>query len=454
MKTRHRKHLINVVTLGCSKNVVDSESLMKQLDANGLKVVHDKDDSGAETVIINTCGFIKDAKEESVNTILRYVRAKEDGLLNRVYVMGCLSERYKPELEKEIPDVDKYFGSNNLQDIIESLGYNYRDNLAGERLTTTPTHYAYLKISEGCDRQCSFCAIPLMRGKHRSKPQEEILKEARGLVHSGARELILIAQDLTYYGIDTHRKQLLATVLEELAAIDNLEWIRLHYAYPANFPKEVLKVMRRYGNICNYLDIPFQHISDPVLKKMRRGVTSAQTYALIDRFRQEVPGLTLRTTLMTGHPGEGEREFEDLLRFVEKVGFDRLGVFTYSEEEDTFGARNFADTIPESVKQQRADRVMDLQRSISLAKNTEKIGQTVRVLIDRREGHYYIGRTEGDSPEVDNEVLVATKNTLEPGAFYPVKITEAREFDLIGIITDTKSNTTIPESLMPAEIKT
>lgn len=405
---------------------------MKQLDANELSVVHNSNSFDAGTVIINTCGFIADAKEESVNTILQFVKAKEEGLLDRVFVMGCLSERYKPDLQKEIPNVDEYFGSNNIQDIVKSLGYNYRDNLVGERLTTTPTHYAYLKISEGCDRQCSFCAIPIMRGKHKSKAIEAILSEARALVSKGVKELILIAQDLTYYGIDSHKKQLLASLLRQLAQIDGLKWIRLHYAYPANFPKEVLQVMRENKNICNYLDIPFQHIADPVLKKMRRGVSSKQTYALIENFRKEIPNLTLRTTLMTGHPGEGEQEFADLMAFVEKVGFDRLGVFTYSEEEDTFGARNFEDIVPQETKQERADALMELQSNISLMKNQAKINTVVDVLIDRKEGEFYVGRTEGDSPEVDNEVLIKSSEALEFGEFYSIKITDSREFDLIG----------------------
>lgn len=405
---------------------------MKQLDANELSVVHNSNSFDAGTVIINTCGFIADAKEESVNTILQFVKAKEEGLLDRVFVMGCLSERYKPDLQKEIPNVDEYFGSNNIQDIVKSLGYNYRDNLVGERLTTTPTHYAYLKISEGCDRQCSFCAIPIMRGKHKSKAIEAILSEARALVSKGVKELILIAQDLTYYGIDSHKKQLLASLLRQLAQIDGLKWIRLHYAYPANFPKEVLQVMRENKNICNYLDIPFQHIADPVLKKMRRGVSSKQTYALIENFRKEIPNLTLRTTLMTGHPGEGEQEFADLMAFVEKVGFDRLGIFTYSEEEDTFGARNFEDIVPQETKQERADALMELQSNISLMKNQAKINTVVDVLIDRKEGEFYVGRTEGDSPEVDNEVLIKSSEALEFGEFYSIKITDSREFDLIG----------------------
>lgn len=434
MKTKDDKQLVNVVTLGCSKNVVDSESLMKQLDANGLKVVHNSNTLKADTVIINTCGFIKDAKEESIDTILQFVKAKEMGKIHEVFVMGCLSERYKSELEKEIADVDKYFGSNNLQEIIETLGYNYKENLVGERLTTTPGHYAYLKISEGCDRQCSFCAIPLMRGKHKSRTIETVVKEAKLLADNGVKELILIAQDLTYYGIDIYRKQKLNELLEYLSEISGIEWIRLHYAYPAGFPKEILPLMREQKNICNYLDIPFQHISNPVLKRMRRGVTSKQTFSLIDAFREQVPGLTLRTTLMVGHPGEGEKEFEELSQFIEKVRFDRLGVFTYSEEEDTYGARNFSDSIPEKVKQQRANYLMDQQSVISALLNREKIGSTQTVIIDRKEGEFFIGRTEGDSPEVDNEVLIRSAKKLITGNFYPVRIIDTEAYDLIGEI--------------------
>lgn len=430
MKTRTKEHLIHVVTLGCSKNLVDSEVLMKQLDANGLKVIHNRASSKADIVIINTCGFIKDAKEESIDTILQYVRAKEKGRLNRVYVMGCLSERYKADLKKEISDVDEYFGSNNIQDIIETLGYDYKANLIGERLLSTPSHFAYLKISEGCDRQCSFCAIPLMRGKHKSKSIENNVSEAKILAASGVKELILIAQDLTYYGVDIYGKQKLAELLTQLADIKGLEWIRLHYAYPANFPKEVLKVMQERPNICNYLDIPFQHISDPVLKKMRRGVSNKHTYELIEMFREKIPNLTLRTTLMTGHPGEGEKEFDELYKFVEKTRFDRLGVFTYSEEEDTFGARNFKNEVSEDVKRSRSESIMELQGSISGELNQLKVGKELKVIIDRKEGEFYIGRTEGDSPEVDNEVLVRSDSILQTGNFYQVKISGSEEYDL------------------------
>ncbi len=430
MKTKSKKHEIHVVTLGCSKNLVDSEVLMKQLDANGLKVVHNAESSQADTVIINTCGFIKDAKEESIDTILQYVKAKESGIIDHVYVMGCLSERYKSDLKKEIANVDEYFGSNQIQDIVKTLGYDYKAHLIGERILTTPPHYAYLKISEGCNRQCSFCAIPLMRGKHRSKTMEDIIREAQALAASGVKELILIAQDLTYYGIDLYGKQKLAELLFRLSDVEGLEWIRLHYAYPSGFPKEVLSAMQERSNICNYLDIPFQHISDRVLKNMRRGVTNKQSYALIDMFRNKVPELTLRTTLMTGHPGEGEKEFEELVRFVETTKFDRLGVFTYSEEEDTFGAQNLKDDVPEDIKVSRAEQIMDMQREISGKLNRSKIGKEIKVIIDRKEADYYVGRSEGDSPEVDNEVLVKSKIRLTTGKFYRTEIYDSEEYDL------------------------
>jgi ribosomal protein S12 methylthiotransferase len=434
MRTKAGKRVVNVVTLGCSKNVVDSESLMKQLDANGLQVIYNSNSSKTDTVIINTCGFIKDAKEESIDTILQFVKAKEMGKLHEVYVMGCLSERYKSDLEKEIGNVDKYFGSNSLQEIIETLGYNYKENLVGERLTTTPGHYAYLKISEGCDRQCSFCAIPLMRGKHKSKTIEALENEAKILAGNGVKELILIAQDLTYFGIDLYQRQKLGELLIRLSDIKGIEWIRLHYAYPSGFPREVLQIMRERNNICNYLDIPFQHISDPVLKKMRRGVTSKQTYQLINDFRNHLPDLTLRTTLMVGHPGEGEKEFEELQQFVEKVRFDRLGVFTYSEEEDTYGARNFKDIVSEQVKQSRAESIMEQQAGISDTLNRNKIGSIQRVIIDRKEGEFYIGRTEGDSPEVDNEVLIRSVKKLYRGNFYQAQIINTEAYDLLAEI--------------------
>jgi ribosomal protein S12 methylthiotransferase len=430
MKTRSKQNSINIVTLGCSKNLVDSEQLMKQLDAGGLKVMHDADVDAARTVVINTCGFIGDAKQESINTILQYVDAKQEGLIDRVYVMGCLSERYKKELLLEIPEVDAMFGVNNLADIVEKLGVNYKKDLLGERVLSTPKHYAYLKISEGCDRICSFCAIPLIRGKHVSKTIDDIISETRVIVKNGVKEIMLIAQDLTYYGVDIYKRQSLAELLQYLSDIDGLEWIRLHYAYPASFPTEVLKIMRERENICKYLDIPFQHISDNVLRNMRRGVNSSQTYDLIKKLRDEVPGLTLRSTLLVGHPGEGEKEFEELIRFVSEVKFDRLGVFTYSEEEDTYAASTFKDSLSPSAKQKRADSIMKLQQGISEEKNAEKINSTIKVIIDRKEGDYWIGRSEGDSPEVDNEVLVSTNKKLNIGEFYQVKVTSADLFDL------------------------
>jgi ribosomal protein S12 methylthiotransferase len=438
MKTKQNNSLINVITMGCSKNLVDSEVMMKQIEANGLSVVHNSDTSKARTVIINTCGFINDAKEESIDTILQYAKAKENGKIDRLYVMGCLAERYKPALQKEIPDVDSYFGVNDLTSIIETLGFNYKDNLLGERVLSTPTHYAYLKISEGCDRTCSFCAIPLIRGKHKSRPIKDITQEASLLAKNGTKELILIAQDLTYYGIDLTKKQEIAGLLEELCAIEGIEWIRLHYAYPANFPKELIRVITEQKKICNYLDIPFQHCSDNVLKKMRRAVTSQQTYNLIEDLRNGIPDLTLRTTIMVGHPGEGEKEYNELLEFVNKAKFDRLGVFKYSEEEDTFGARNFKDEIPDDVKQRRADELMDLQSKISLNNNLKKIGTTQKVIIDNREGDFYIGRSEADSPEVDNEILISSEDCLSTGEFYSVSITDANEFDLYGSVINKK----------------
>ena len=369
-----------------------------------------------------------------MDTILQFVKLKEKGRIRNLYVMGCLSERYKPELEKEIAEVDKYFGSNDIKSIIETLGYNYRDNLLGERLVTTPRHYAYLKISEGCDRQCSFCAIPLMRGKHRSVHMDNLVHQAKSLAAKGVKELILIAQDLTYYGVDINQKQQLSELLARLSDVEGIGWIRLHYAYPASFPKEVIRMIRDRKNICNYLDIPFQHISDKVLKKMRRSVTSQQTRELIDYFRSEIPDLALRTTLMTGHPGEGEKEYDELVQFVEKVRFDRLGVFTYSEEEDTFGARNFTDEVKEDIKQQRAEQIMEHQRIISEEKNFSKIGRSIKVLIDRKEDQFYVGRTEADSPEVDNEIIIHSSRSLQIGEFYEAKVTDAEEFDLIARI--------------------
>lgn len=430
MKTKLRNKKVNIVTLGCSKNIVDSEQLARQLDANNLRVTYDSNNNEAKNVIINTCGFIKDAKEESVDTILQFAKAKTDGAIDNLFVMGCLSERYKKDLEHEIPEVDKYFGTNDIKNIIETLGGNLKTNLLGERLQSTPSHFGYLKISEGCDRTCSFCAIPLMRGKHKSKSIEDVFQEAKNLVALGTKEIILIAQDLTYYGIDLYRENKLSYLLQKLTEIDGLEWVRLHYAYPTGFPRDIISVMKENDKICNYLDIPFQHVSDNVLKKMRRGISKNQTYELIDFFRNEHPELALRTTLMVGHPGEDEKSFNDLMQFVNDVKFNRLGVFTYSEEEDTYGARNFDDEIPEEVKTRRLEEIMNLQQNISREKNENLIGQEIKIIVDRKEGEYFIGRTEYDSPEVDNEVLIQSENKLKPGNFYNVKITGAEDFDL------------------------
>lgn len=406
---------------------------MNQLESNQIKISHNAEGYNAKTVIINTCGFIKDAKQESINTILKFIRAKEDGFIDHVYVMGCLSERYKKELESEISDVDKYFGVNDLELIIKHLGLNYKHTLTGERFLTTPRHYAYLKISEGCDRKCSFCAIPIIRGKHTSKPKEILLHEARLLADKGVKELILIAQDLTWYGVDIYKKQALPELLKELSEISGIEWIRLHYAYPAGFPREVIHVMKERENICRYLDIPFQHNSDAVLQKMRRGHNQKQNLELINFIRKEIPEITLRTTVITGHPGETKEAFAELLKFIEKVEFDRLGVFTYSEEENTWAAQMYNDRIPERIKKERADTLMQLQQSISMKLNYNKIGNSFKVLIDGREGEYFTGRTESDSPEIDNEVLIPVSNkNLIIGNFYQTLITGAEEFDLYG----------------------
>lgn len=425
-------HKINVITLGCSMNLVDSEVLMKQIDAQGIEVVHDSYDEDAQTVIINTCGFIQDAKQESIDTILEYVREKEEGRLDEVFVIGCLSERYKKELKQEIPEVDAYFGLHDIRQIIRQLGGDYKKELVGERLLSTPSHYAYLKISEGCDRKCSFCAIPLIRGKQKSRSIEEIINEAGRLADQGVKEIILIAQDLTAYGTDIYGKRELPGLLKSLADIGGLSWIRLHYAYPASFPDEILYQIRDYPKICNYLDIPFQHISDAVLSNMHRGIDRNGTLDLINRIRTIIPEAALRTTLLVGHPGEGEKEYDELLEFVQGARFERLGAFVYSEEEGTWGASNLKDQVHEKEKQSRISRLMQLQQSISLEINQQRVGQILRVLVDRDEGEYYAGRTEYDSPEVDNEVLLQSKSELSPGDFVNVHITEAREFDLVG----------------------
>ena len=428
MRTKSlKKNKINVITLGCSKNTYDSEVLMGQLKANGKDVAHEQE---GNIVVINTCGFIDNAKEESVNTILEYVDKKDQGLVDKVFVTGCLSERYRPDLEKEIPDVDQYFGTTELPLLLKALGADYKHELLGERLTTTPKNYAYLKIAEGCDRPCSFCAIPLMRGKHVSQPIEKLVKEAESLAKKGVKELILIAQDLTYYGLDLYKKRNLAELLENLVKVEGIEWIRLHYAFPSGFPMDVLDVMKREPKICNYIDIPLQHISDDILKSMKRGTTKEKTTKLLQEFRERVPGMAIRTTLIVGYPGETQEDFEILRDWVQEMKFERLGCFTYSHEENT-GAFVLEDDVPQEVKQARAAEIMDLQSQISWDLNQEKIGQTFKCVIDRKEGQYFIGRTEFDSPDVDNEVLVdASKHYLKTGDFVNLKVTDATEFDL------------------------
>lgn len=428
MRTKSlKKNRINVVTLGCSKNVYDSEVLMGQLKASGKDVVHEEE---GNIVVINTCGFINNAKEESINTILEYVQKKEDGEVDKVFVTGCLSERYKPDLLKEIPNVDEYFGTTELPGLLKALGADYKHELIGERLTTTPKNYAYLKIAEGCDRPCSFCAIPLMRGKHKSTPIEEVIIEAEKLAAKGVKELILIAQDLTYYGLDLYKKRNLAELLEALVKVNGIEWIRLHYAFPTGFPMDVLEVMNREPKICNYIDIPLQHISDRILKSMRRGTTKEKTTKLLQDFREAIPNMTIRTTLIVGYPGETEEDYQILKEWVKAMRFERLGCFTYSHEENTH-AYNLEDDVPEEVKQERANEIMEIQSQISWELNQAKIGETFKVVIDRKEGNYFVGRTEFDSPDVDNEVLIdATKNYLKTGEFATVKITDAADYDL------------------------
>lgn len=430
MRTRSiKKNTINVVTLGCSKNVYDSEVLMGQLKAGGKNVVHEQE---GNIVVINTCGFINNAKEESINTILEYVQQKEAGLIDKVFVMGCLSERYKPDLEKEIPDVDQYFGTSELPALLKVLGADYKHELIGERLTTTPKNYAYLKISEGCDRPCSFCAIPLMRGAHISTPIEALVTEAEKLAAKGVKELILIAQDITYYGLDLYKKRALADLLRALVKVEGIEWIRIHYAFPTGFPMDVIEVMKEEPKICNYLDIPLQHISDPILASMKRGTTQEKTTKLLKKFREAMPEMAIRTTLIVGYPGETQADFEALKSFVKEMRFDRLGCFTYSHEENTT-AYELEDNVPEEVKLARANEIMEIQSQISWELNQEKIGKTFRCLIDRKEGNYFVGRTEYDSPDVDNEVLIdAKKHYVKIGDFVEVKIIDATDYDLYG----------------------
>ncbi len=431
MRTKStEQNTINVITLGCSKNVYDSEILMGQLRANDKKVVHEKE---GNIVVINTCGFIDNAKEESVNTILDQISKKESGVVDKVFVTGCLSERYKPDLEKEIPQVDEYFGTTHLPRLLKALGANYKHELVGERLLTTPKQFAYLKIAEGCDRPCSFCAIPLMRGKHRSTPIEEVVNQAKNLAKEGVKELILIAQDLTYYGLDIYNKRRLADLLRALVMVDGIEWIRLHYAFPTGFPMDVLDVMKQEPKICNYLDIPLQHIADSILKSMRRGTTKAKTTSLLQKIRQQVPDIAIRTTLIVGYPGETEEDFRTLKQWVHEMRFERLGCFTYSHEENTH-AFQLGDDVPEEVKQQRVDEIMAIQSHISWEHNQNCVGQTFRCMIDRKEGTHFVGRTFRDSPDVDNEVLIdASQYYLKQGEFTAIKIIEATDFDLIGI---------------------
>jgi ribosomal protein S12 methylthiotransferase len=436
MKTKTlRKNKVNVVTLGCSKNLVDSEVLMGQLKANKFEVEHEGTGDDHQIVIINTCGFVDNAKQESIDTILRYVEAKKEGAVEKVYVTGCLSERYKKDLEKEIPEVDAYFGTRDLPKILKTLKADYKHELVGERLLTTPQHYAYFKISEGCDRPCSFCAIPLMRGKHISVPIEELISRAKTLASKGTRELLLIAQDLTYYGLDIYKKRELAKLLDKISEVEGIDWIRLHYAFPSGFPMEVLDVMNARPNVTKYLDMPLQHISDNMLTSMRRGITKQKTIDVVNQIRDKVPGIAIRTTLIAGYPGETEKDHEEMLRWVEETKFERLGIFTYSHEENTH-AHLLKDDVSEKIKRKRADAVMALQQDISYKLNQEKVGKTHKILVDRKEGEFFIGRSEFDSPDVDNEVLVKADNDtyLRIGDFATVKIYEASDFDLYGTL--------------------
>lgn len=436
MRTKRKEDKVNIITLGCSKNTVDSEVLYSQLKANNFNVEHESTKDDANVIIINTCGFIDNAKQESIDTILRFAEAKQQGEIDKLYVTGCLSQRYMPDLQKEIPDVDQYFGTTHIPQLLKTLGADYKHELIGERLITTPSHYAYLKISEGCDRPCSFCAIPIMRGKHVSKSFEEIETEVKGLVRKGTKEILLIAQDSTYYGLDLYGDRKLADLLKRVSDIEGADWIRLHYAYPSKFPFEALDVMRERSNICKYIDIPLQHTSDNMLKIMRRGITKQRTQEVIDTIRDRVPGIAIRTTLIAGHPGETQQDFEDLCKFVEHNRFERLGIFTYSHEEGTH-AGTMVDDVPQEIKEERAGIVMDIQQTISAELNEEKVGKTFKVLFDRKDSGFWVGRTEFDSPEVDNEVLVDAKNNFaRVGDFAEVKIHEATDFDLYGTIVN------------------
>lgn len=430
---------VDIITMGCSKNLVDSEMLMNQFREQGFQIYHNPDETHGDIAVVNTCGFIADAKEESIEMILELCDLKEDGKLNQVYVMGCLSERYLKELHEEIPQVDKFYGKFNWKELLADLSATYNEASATERVLTTPKHYAYVKISEGCDRKCAYCAIPVITGRHKSRAMEEILNEVRDLVAKGVKEFQIIAQELTYYGIDLYGEQRLPQLIEQMAEIPGVEWIRLHYAYPAHFPMDLLRVIREHDNVCNYLDIALQHIADPMLERMQRHITKAETLELLEAMRQEVPGLTIRTTLMVGFPGETERDFEELVDFVRAVRFDRMGAFAYSEEEGTYAAEHYEDNVPEEVKQRRLDELMQVQEGIAAELSEEKVGQTYRVVIDRKEGDYYVGRTEADSPEVDCEVLIAAneQRPLQIGGFYRAEVTGNEEFDLYAEVVDT-----------------
>lgn len=437
-----RKNTIDIITLGCSKNLVDSERLMRQLELSGYKVTHDSDDPRGEIAVVNTCGFIGDAKEESINMILELGERKRKGLLKKLYVMGCLSERYLADLESELPEVDHFYGKFNWTELLAELGKQYHPECADERHLTTPSHYAYLKISEGCDRRCSYCAIPIITGRHRSRPMEDILQEVRSLVEQGVKEFQVIAQELTYYGVDLYHERRIAQLVEAIAEVPGVEWVRLHYAYPTDFPMELLRVMREHNNICRYLDIALQHSADNVLSAMHRHVNSQQTYELIEKLRAEVPGIHIRTTLMVGHPGETEEDFKQLIDFVKWARFERMGAFAYSEEEGTYSALHYQDNIPQEVKDARLSKLMRVQQAISADVQESKVGQTMRVIIDRQEGDYFVGRTEFDSPEVDPEVLIHADEglALPTGSFQWVRIDSADDFDLYGHCVDGPAN--------------
>ena len=425
-----RKNKVDIITLGCSKNLVDSEQLMRQFVANGYTVEHDPHKINGEIVVVNTCGFIGDAQEESINMILELGEQKQKGRIGKLFVMGCLSERFLKDLEKELPEVDRFYGKFNWKELISDLGKSYHQELATERVLTTPRHYAYVKIGEGCNRTCSYCSIPIITGAYQSRPMEEVVDEVRGLVAQGVKEFQMIAQDLTFYGLDRYKRMALPELVERVSDIPGVEWIRLHYGYPSHFPYDLLPVMRERDNVCKYMDIALQHISDPMLKMMRRNITKAETYELLERMRREVPGIHLRTTLMVGHPGETEQDFEELIRFVKDIRFERMGAFAYSHEEGTYAYQHYKDEIPQEVKQDRLDYLMRVQEGISADVNASKVGQTFRVIVDREEEDFYVGRTQYDSPEVDPEILISKDTPLSPGSFYQVKVIDAQEFDL------------------------